>query len=192
MRGLTTEEMQARIEQLEKELKELKSTSLQYYINIEKVDINEPILERLIFRLDTIDIDEVSGALNLGNNFGMKVIRDKKSSKEVEKKLKLLEQFPFKQTKNKQKKGPKEDVELLQVGDDEGDFFDDIEEDEEESLNQFEGYEKRRNRNKKRNKRETTGNEKRSRAVQKETEHKKQVDTEYIQYDEEDDFINGS
>lgn len=35
--------------------------------------------EQLVFRLDSIDIDELSGSLNLGNNFGTDAVRNQKN-----------------------------------------------------------------------------------------------------------------
>lgn len=41
-----------------------------YYITIEHLQMEQPVLEQLAFRLDSLDIKELSGSLNLGNNFG--------------------------------------------------------------------------------------------------------------------------
>ncbi|TCP28901.1 hypothetical protein EV207_11423 [Scopulibacillus darangshiensis] len=40
-------------------------------ITIEKIDVNDPVIDNLTFRLDTLDVKDLSGALNLGNNFGV-------------------------------------------------------------------------------------------------------------------------
>lgn len=45
----------------------------EYHFHIQQVTIKEPTLEQLTFQLDSIDIEEVSGALNVGNNFGVSV-----------------------------------------------------------------------------------------------------------------------
>jgi superfamily II DNA helicase RecQ len=100
---LTPEEMEERLKQLEKEIKELKAAPVQYYFNIDKVDINNPILEKLTFKLDAIDVKELSGALSIGNNFGVKVKKDKKSKSQLEKELEKLELFPSKKNKKKKK-----------------------------------------------------------------------------------------
>ena len=42
-------------------------------IHIENVHIHQPVLEKLEYRLDKLDIDVLSGSLNLGNNFGTKL-----------------------------------------------------------------------------------------------------------------------
>lgn len=39
-------------------------------VQIENVHIHQPVLEKLEFRLDALDIEQLSGSLNLGNNFG--------------------------------------------------------------------------------------------------------------------------
>lgn len=71
---------ETKVDELYKEIKELKQTiqSLQgkhveYHIHFDQVDIHDPNLEQLTFQLDHLDIDELSGALNLGNNFGVQV-----------------------------------------------------------------------------------------------------------------------
>ncbi|WP_163854700.1 hypothetical protein [Paenibacillus elgii] len=42
------------------------------HVTVEQVHIHQPVLERLEFRLDKLDIEHLSGSLNLGNNFGVK------------------------------------------------------------------------------------------------------------------------
>ncbi|WP_051775323.1 hypothetical protein [Paenibacillus tyrfis] len=42
------------------------------HVTVEQVHIHQPVLERLEFRLDELDIEHLSGSLNLGNNFGVK------------------------------------------------------------------------------------------------------------------------
>ncbi|MNT65242.1 hypothetical protein D3C72_2032100 [compost metagenome] len=41
-------------------------------IHIDNLHVHQPVLENLTFRLDQLDIKELSGSLNLGNNFGAK------------------------------------------------------------------------------------------------------------------------
>ncbi|MDQ0253584.1 hypothetical protein J2S74_000956 [Evansella vedderi] len=48
---------------------------------MEKLDINDPVIENLTFRLDNLDIKDLSGALNLGTNFGITVNQDEKKKK---------------------------------------------------------------------------------------------------------------
>lgn len=54
---------------VEEEVEKLKSKP-EYHINIEKMDVQQ--LENLIFRLDALDIKDLSGTLNIGNNFDSK------------------------------------------------------------------------------------------------------------------------
>lgn len=41
-------------------------------ISIQTVHIHQPVLKSLEFSLDALDIENLSGSLNLGNNFGVK------------------------------------------------------------------------------------------------------------------------
>ncbi|MGM9988222.1 MAG: hypothetical protein ACI35O_13480 [Bacillaceae bacterium] len=82
---------------LQETMKDVQTTP-HYHINIEKIDVQRATLENLTFRLDKLDIDELSGALNLGNNFGVTV---------GEKKLKAGEKPPNKVTSTKVNTTPK-------------------------------------------------------------------------------------
>ncbi|MFD1674206.1 hypothetical protein [Alicyclobacillus fodiniaquatilis] len=42
-------------------------------IQIDELHVEKLQMDELMFRLDKLDIEELSGALNLGNNFGTKV-----------------------------------------------------------------------------------------------------------------------
>lgn len=42
-------------------------------ITIENVHIHQPVFEKIEYRLDQLDIEQLSGSLNLGNNFGAKM-----------------------------------------------------------------------------------------------------------------------
>jgi hypothetical protein len=75
-------EINDRLEKLELAVDKL---SQNVDIHIENFNVNDPVLENLTFRLDKLDIKELSGALNMGNNFGVKV---KENSKPKEKKKK--------------------------------------------------------------------------------------------------------
>jgi ABC-type transporter Mla subunit MlaD len=68
------------LEQIEKQLQSLSDKSTEYHVHIEELNVNHPVLENLTFRLDQLDIKELSGALNLGNNFAAQT--DKKPKKE--------------------------------------------------------------------------------------------------------------
>ncbi len=70
------------IKKLENTIEGLMKTNKTQHIHIEQLTIDNPKLESLIFRMDSLDVEEVSGSLNLGNNFGVKVDR-KTDSKET-------------------------------------------------------------------------------------------------------------
>lgn len=72
-------ELIERIEQLQQQVQKLESTLQQMsrpvieQLTIERVYLQNPVLEKLEFAFDRIDIKDLSGALNLGNNFGTTV-----------------------------------------------------------------------------------------------------------------------
>lgn len=66
----TYQQLERRLKKLEEELSHL--TSKHPQIHIDNVHIHQPVLDNLTFRLDALDIKELSGSLNLGNNFGTK------------------------------------------------------------------------------------------------------------------------
>lgn len=77
-------EPEVNVDQLYKEIKALRQTiehmqgkHVEYHVHFDQVDIHDPKLEQLTFQLDQLDIDELSGALNMGNNFGVHVKPDK-------------------------------------------------------------------------------------------------------------------
>ncbi len=92
--NLLLREIYKKLMSIEGEVEKLKSKP-EYHINVEKMDVQQ--LENLIFQLDTLDIKDLSGTLNIGNNFDTK----KPSCKVVEKSS----------HKRKGKKACKEEVE---------------------------------------------------------------------------------
>lgn len=68
--SLTVQQLEKRLKKLEEELSNL--TAKHPQIHIDTLHIHQPVLENLTFRLDHLDIKELSGSLNLGNNFGAK------------------------------------------------------------------------------------------------------------------------
>lgn len=64
--ALLLREILKKLTSLEEEVEKLKSKP-EYHINVEKLDVQQ--LENMIFRLDALDIKELSGTLNIGNNF---------------------------------------------------------------------------------------------------------------------------
>lgn len=67
--NLLLREIYKKIISIEEEVEKLKSKP-EYHINIEKLDVQQ--LENLTFTLDTLDIKDLSGTLNIGNNFDTK------------------------------------------------------------------------------------------------------------------------
>ncbi|MBD0379820.1 hypothetical protein [Paenibacillus sedimenti] len=66
----TVQQLELRLKKLEEHLASL--TEKRPEIRIDTLHIHQPVLENLTFRLDQLDIKELSGSLNLGNNFGAK------------------------------------------------------------------------------------------------------------------------
>ncbi|SFX44717.1 hypothetical protein SAMN04487866_10834 [Thermoactinomyces sp. DSM 45891] len=66
-----TQQLATKLDQLESSVKELLNRSSEVHIHIHQLDIHQPVLEQLTFRLDQLDIDELSGSLNIGNNLGI-------------------------------------------------------------------------------------------------------------------------
>ena len=71
-------ELNNKINEIEKLVKQLDERKVEYNITIEQLDLHDPILENLTFRLDNLDIKDLSGALNLGNNLGVNVHQNEK------------------------------------------------------------------------------------------------------------------
>lgn len=64
-------EMESHFKRLEESLARLNAKFPQ--VTVENVHIHQPVLEKLEFRLDALDIEQLSGSLNLGNNFGARL-----------------------------------------------------------------------------------------------------------------------
>ena len=73
-------ELKHKIRKMEQIIQNINSKSPEYHINIEKIMIENPQLDNLTFRLDKLDIKELGGALNMGNNFGIIIPRSTISS----------------------------------------------------------------------------------------------------------------
>ncbi|QQE80154.1 hypothetical protein [Alicyclobacillus sp. SO9] len=68
------QELTEKLTVLTKHVEELnKSDAHRGRVNIEKLEIDQAFLDQLVFRLESLDIEELSGSLNLGNNFSPKV-----------------------------------------------------------------------------------------------------------------------
>jgi hypothetical protein len=78
----TKQRLENRIAELEKQLALLQQDRAsepiggKIDIHIDHLSLYRPVLENLIFNLDKLDIKELSGSLNLGNNFGVKTAAD--------------------------------------------------------------------------------------------------------------------
>ncbi|MCD5325723.1 MULTISPECIES: hypothetical protein [Pontibacillus] len=86
-------ELEKKILELELEIRRLKSNEYvpekvtkEYHFHIEHIDIHNPKLDDLSFRLDSLDIEELSGSLNMGNNFSNSPEQKQKRDKNSEKK----------------------------------------------------------------------------------------------------------
>ncbi|MFZ5985641.1 MAG: hypothetical protein ACOYWZ_00745 [Bacillota bacterium] len=62
-----------RLKKLEEIIDKFSRKQPEYQININNLEVHNLELKELVFRLDNLDIKELSGALNMGNNFGVKV-----------------------------------------------------------------------------------------------------------------------
>ncbi|TCP21952.1 hypothetical protein EV207_13839 [Scopulibacillus darangshiensis] len=71
-------ELKDKLDHLDKMMKAMKGQGMSYYVNIEHADIHGPVVDQLDYNFDNVDVKEVSGALNLGNNFGVRVSGVKK------------------------------------------------------------------------------------------------------------------
>lgn len=67
--NLLLREIYKKLMSIEKEVEKLKGRP-EYHIHVENLDVQQ--LENLVFSLDTLDIKDLSGTLNIGNNFGIK------------------------------------------------------------------------------------------------------------------------
>jgi hypothetical protein len=83
------DDINKRLKLIEEILKEIKKKPLKCHITIEEINLDNLQLENLIFNLEKIDVKELSGALNIGNNFGVTVNKEgKKNDKKKDKKIK--------------------------------------------------------------------------------------------------------
>ncbi|WP_248924616.1 hypothetical protein [Paenibacillus hamazuiensis] len=83
-RGNAEKMLYERLHGLEKAVEKLSEKTGGHSITIQNLHVHNPSLEQLMFRLDRLDIDELSGALNLGNNFGTRVGKKDSGTKSEE------------------------------------------------------------------------------------------------------------
>lgn len=62
-----------KIQVFEKKLEQLSDKGMDNHVVIKDLTLDHPVVEKLTFHLDKLQLKEVSGALNLGNNFGVNV-----------------------------------------------------------------------------------------------------------------------
>lgn len=81
-RKQTLNEVLAALQRMEQSLAEMKNEGVRGHVDItvENLKVDQANLERLVFHLDSLDIQDLSGALNLGNNFGVKVQKEKEQA----------------------------------------------------------------------------------------------------------------
>ncbi|MDC3417385.1 hypothetical protein [Aquibacillus salsiterrae] len=81
------------------------------YINIEHLEIQTANVEELIYKLEKLDIKELSGALNIGNNLGTTVNKQPKqkttdnNDERKKKNVHTKERHPTTRTKKENHKG---------------------------------------------------------------------------------------
>ncbi|QQZ08454.1 hypothetical protein [Heyndrickxia vini] len=88
------EELSKKIYAFEKILQEKSTASIHVQIDIQDLHLKELNLEELAFHLDKLDIQDLSGMLNLGNTFSPTVhakMKTKKSTSKQQKKEKDIE-----------------------------------------------------------------------------------------------------
>lgn len=61
--------LEQKLERLEQTMRQMAKETRKQNIVVRQLHINQPVVENVTFRLDALDIEELSGSLNLGNNF---------------------------------------------------------------------------------------------------------------------------
>jgi hypothetical protein len=67
--GAERSRLEQKIEQLEQTIQHLAKETRKQNVVVRELHIHHPVVENVTFRLDALDIEELSGSLNLGNNF---------------------------------------------------------------------------------------------------------------------------
>ncbi|TMV52170.1 hypothetical protein FE783_04290 [Paenibacillus mesophilus] len=68
-----TSRLEQKIELLEQTVRQLASETRKQSVVVRQLHIHHPVVENVTFRLDALDIEELSGSLNLGNNFDVQL-----------------------------------------------------------------------------------------------------------------------
>lgn len=71
-----TSRLEQKIELLEQTVRQLASETRKQSVVVRQLHIHHPVVENVTFRLDALDIEELSGSLNLGNNFDVQLDPD--------------------------------------------------------------------------------------------------------------------
>lgn len=74
------EGIQQKIIRLEESFQNIKKTSITVQIDVKDLHLTELNLDELAFHLDKLNIHDLSGVLNLGNNFSSKMHNKKKTN----------------------------------------------------------------------------------------------------------------
>ncbi|RKN86403.1 hypothetical protein D7M11_00065 [Paenibacillus ginsengarvi] len=61
--------LERKIEQMEQTMQQLAKEMKKQSVVVQQLHVHNPVVENVTFRLDALDIEELSGSLNLGNNF---------------------------------------------------------------------------------------------------------------------------
>lgn len=69
---ISMNEINKKLKKIDDNMKELKTRGNNYYITIDRLDVNYPKLDSLTFSLDSLDVKDLSGNLTIGTHIGMK------------------------------------------------------------------------------------------------------------------------
>jgi hypothetical protein len=70
-----------RLQSIEEKLEQLSKKPSHQHIQIQQMTVYDPYLENLTYQLDRINVKELSGSLNIGNNFEMVTTKEKDKMK---------------------------------------------------------------------------------------------------------------
>lgn len=104
------DKLYSQLEKLHSLLENMTKDGKFFLINIEKIDVQGPVLDELEFIFDKIDVKEVSGALNIGNNFGVSVEGNKENKNVKNSAVNIKKTSEQGEAQTKQNPGSKEAV----------------------------------------------------------------------------------
>lgn len=124
--GQNSEQLFDRVKQLEQKLidftNEIKSikdhTKIEYNVYVEKIDVHTLTLDDLQFSIENIDVNELSGAMNIGNTFSPSVDQKQKATQKEEKaKQEFVNNIPqIKERTNQQKTTSEQGIKIIVNG----------------------------------------------------------------------------